>query len=56
VIVTMYDEPEYRDAALAAGADGFVVKTELEGDLIGTVMGLLARRWAGARASRGSET
>lgn len=57
VIVTMYDDPEYREAALAAGADGYVVKAELGGDLIGTVMGLLAKRRVGTAAvSRGSET
>lgn len=32
VIVTWHDEPEYRAAALEAGADAFVVKSELRTD------------------------
>jgi DNA-binding NarL/FixJ family response regulator len=57
IIVTMHDEPEYREAALAAGADGFVVKSELDSDLIGVMMEVVAKHWAEAgRGPRGSET
>ena len=39
IIVTLYDTPTYREAARAAGADGFLGKSQLGDDL----PGLMAR-------------
>lgn len=37
VMLTMYDLEEYRRAAREAGADGFIVKSELGADLLATI-------------------
>ncbi|MDJ0521590.1 MAG: response regulator transcription factor [Planctomycetota bacterium] len=37
VMLSVHDEPEYVDAALAAGAKGYVFKGSMGGDLVGAV-------------------
>jgi DNA-binding NarL/FixJ family response regulator len=37
IITTLYDNPEYRAAALAARADGFIAKSELGAQLLALV-------------------
>ena len=44
IIVTLYDTPAYHDAARAAGADGFVGKSELGAQLQGTIRQLFTGR------------
>ncbi|MGH8307365.1 MAG: response regulator [Gammaproteobacteria bacterium] len=34
VILTLYDEPEYREHARQAGADAYVVKSTVHADLV----------------------
>jgi DNA-binding NarL/FixJ family response regulator len=48
IALTLMDPRSYRDAALAAGADAFVSKATLEGDLLSTIRPL-------ARADRSQE-
>lgn len=40
VILTLYDNPEYRAGAIAAGADGFIPKWELGPSLLALIYGL----------------
>jgi len=42
IIVTLYDNPEYRTAAAAAGADGFIAKSELTTQLLPLIHYLFA--------------
>ncbi len=42
IIVTLYDNPEYRSAAAAAGADGFIAKSELTTQLLPLIHYLFA--------------
>ena len=42
VLLSVHDEPEVRQAAEEAGADGFLLKRSLSTDLIPTVESLLA--------------
>ena len=42
VFLTMYDDPAYRDAAVALGARGYVLKRSLDTDLIPALWNALA--------------
>jgi len=42
IILTLHDNPEYRAAALAVRADGFVTKTELDMELLPMIHKLFA--------------
>ncbi|HPC85515.1 MAG TPA: response regulator [Smithellaceae bacterium] len=44
IILTMYDNAEYMDAARKAGADGFVTKAELDTRLLKVIHDLLAEK------------
>lgn len=44
VILTMMDQDGVRDAALAAGADGFVAKANIERDLLPTLRAVVATK------------
>lgn len=44
VMLTLYDDPAYRAAAMAAGADGFVSKAALSTQLLPLLQTLLPRR------------
>lgn len=44
IITTLYDNPEYRAAALAARADGFIAKSELGAQLLALVERLFSRQ------------
>lgn len=44
IITTLYDNPEYRAAALAACADGFIAKSELGAQLLTLVECLFSGR------------
>lgn len=50
VIVTLHDHPEYRKAAEAVGADGFLVKSNLVGELQPTLAKLMGSHEAGVPA------
>jgi DNA-binding NarL/FixJ family response regulator len=50
IVATLYDTPTYRRAALAAGADGFLGKSELGERLQGTIEKLFPELCGGARA------
>lgn len=54
VILTLYDEPEYREAACAVGADGFVAKRECATQLPQTVRALFGT--AGPKAASEQRT
>lgn len=49
IIVTLYDDPEYRAAAQRAGADGLVAKSELGTQLRPLIQRLLIKRLINAR-------
>ncbi|MEW6207426.1 MAG: response regulator transcription factor [Acidobacteriota bacterium] len=34
LMLTLYDSPQYQEAALSAGADGFILKSEVLNDLL----------------------
>ncbi len=51
VVLTLYDLPEYRAAALAAGADAYVAKRELDARLR-EVVETAARRTTGGDVAR----
>ena len=42
IVLTLYDNPEYRTAAAAAGADGFIAKSELTTQLLPLIHYLFA--------------
>jgi two-component system secretion response regulator SsrB len=42
IVLSVHDEPSVRDATLAAGADGFVVKRLIAADLLNAVETVLA--------------
>jgi len=48
VLMALDDLPEYRAAALASGADGFIAKPELAKQLLPLILGLFAGRSANA--------
>ncbi len=48
VILTLYDDPEYREAAEAAGADAFVAKADWSRRMPSTIQALEQREWPGA--------
>jgi DNA-binding NarL/FixJ family response regulator len=50
IVVTLYETPTYRRAALAAGADGFLGKSELGERLQGTIEQLFPELCGGAKA------
>jgi DNA-binding NarL/FixJ family response regulator len=52
IIMTVHDLPQYRDAALAAGARRFVAKAELAEQLRQAILGLSSDLEAMARRSR----
>ncbi len=49
IIVTLYDDPEYRVAAQEVGADGLVSKSELGTQLRPLIQHLLIKRFVNAR-------
>src|SRR5690242_19646473 len=46
IVVTSYCDPEIESAAFAAGANGFVWKSRLRGELLSTIRTALAQRAA----------
>jgi DNA-binding NarL/FixJ family response regulator len=44
IILTLHDDPEYRQAAWDAGADGFVTKSQLRTELVPRILSCLATR------------
>jgi DNA-binding NarL/FixJ family response regulator len=46
IILTTYDLPEYRDAAIDSGASGYVAKREMAEGLIPTIRDIRARQFA----------
>jgi len=38
VVLTLYEEPQYRQAAEAAGADGYVTKSEMASELVPVIL------------------
>jgi two-component system response regulator NreC len=54
VVLTMHDDPGYVSAALAAGADGYVVKKAADVDLLGAIRAVSrGRRFLDAGSARG---
>ncbi len=51
VVLTMYDLDEYRRAAAEAGADGFVVKSEVDTDVLMTLEAECPRLFAESSAA-----
>ena len=47
IVMTLIDSPTYRDAALSAGADGFVAKSDLVAELLPAIHRLAPRPMAG---------
>jgi NarL family two-component system response regulator LiaR len=50
VILTLYDDPAYREAAQAAGADAFVAKADWSRRMPSTIHAFEHRGWSGADA------
>jgi DNA-binding NarL/FixJ family response regulator len=50
VFLTLHDDPDCREAALATGAEGFVTKARMGGDLLFAVNEVLAGRRFGTSA------
>jgi DNA-binding NarL/FixJ family response regulator len=49
IILSMDDQPAYREAAISAGADGFIIKSNLFDSLIPLVNSLFANAKGGGR-------
>ncbi len=47
IVLTLFDTPRHRQAALEAGADAFVGKAHMDSDLLPTIRGLLTRPGVG---------
>jgi DNA-binding NarL/FixJ family response regulator len=52
IILTLYDDPEYRAEAEAAKADGYVAKSAFGVDLLPMIRAMFPKRTEGARARR----